>query len=188
MKARAAEKQISESEGEEEQEMFFYQTYDTRIISDNELTKQMQQERQEMLKKEKRRREQDRKMREASEQRLEDQRKIMKARQMEAQDRRNHQGIKREEELDLIENLEGNLGLMVESLRVDDTPLEMSFTGTNFTNTEKRIIFKALEYNNSVTVSYKFDPRTLSSTEKRWTTIPVKNSLGPSASTTVSRN
>lgn len=68
--------------------------------------------------------------REASHFRDQERKKKLEAQKQAENDRRLREKRKREEEEELLKNLEGNFGILIQNLRDNNTPLEMVFTGT----------------------------------------------------------
>lgn len=64
------------------------------------------------------------------------------------------QEIKKEEAIQELLELKGNFAKTVLEMRSNITALEMTLTGTDFTQVQRRLIYNAFENNTSVRVSF----------------------------------
>lgn len=62
------------------------------------------------------------------------------------------QKIKKEEEAVELQDLKGNFATTVLNIRANLTSLEMVMTGSDYSNVQRRIIYKSLEKNDSIKV------------------------------------
>jgi hypothetical protein len=65
------------------------------------------------------------------------------------------QEIKKEEAIQELHELKGNFAKTVLEMRSNITALEMTLTGTDFTQVQRRLIYNAFENNTSVRVSFE---------------------------------
>ena len=86
--------------------------------------------------------------------------RLQKERAKALAEKRKMQEIKKEEEIVELKDLKGNFAKTVLDIRSNVTALEMVMTGTDFTNVQRRIIYKSLEKNTSIKVSHHSNIKT----------------------------
>jgi hypothetical protein len=137
---------------EEEKDMFFYYVELNRIQPNNEYTKKRREQNKELeMKRKKIQDEEDRRKKEDNQKRKEET-KLKEDREKMKQERRKMQEIKRAEEIEELKDFQGNFAITVLKIRANDTGLELMLPGNEFSAVQRRLVYKALEKNDSIKV------------------------------------
>jgi len=145
----------SDNEGEIEEkkvDFYYYLTQESAIQANNDRTMKLRQEKREREMKLKMEQDEQRRLREVLDNKQRDDERLQKERAKALAEKRKMQEIKKEEEIVELKDLKGNFAKTVLDIRANVTALEMVMTGTDFTNVQRRIIYKSLEKNTSIKV------------------------------------
>lgn len=140
----------AEEEEEEKLPTFYYVTYENKIEADNALTKELrrkQEAQNEMMRKAEQEKERAVKLqRDRENERQKEENDRIKA----EIERRKHEELKRKEEFEFLQTVNGALAQLLIELKTNKTPLELPFSNLGYNSVVFRVLFKALEVNNSV--------------------------------------
>lgn len=144
-----------DEEEEKKLEFFKYFTEEATIQPNNERTQKIRREaREKELLNQKAKEEIDNKKKFEDNAKKEDDKRAKDLLRMQAE-KKKMQEIKKEEAIQELHELKGNFAKTVLEMRSNITALEMTLTGTDFTQVQRRLIYNAFENNTSVRVSFE---------------------------------
>lgn len=144
--------EVEQEEVVQEVEKYLYFTREAVILPNNERTQELAQRRAKENRLKKMQEEEDERAHLESLKKRRDEEETNKKLKLAAEEKKRLDEIKQQEEFEQLSELKGVFGLIVSELKKDKTRLELTLTGINLGNVQYRIIFKAIEANQSVKV------------------------------------